>query len=64
MSSRPHPHLTINIWRTSMKPKFYAYQIYRRADYSLLAGGECRTKISASREAQARIRQLEQGAPA
>lgn len=64
MSSRPHPHLAINIWRTSMKPKFYAYQIIRRADHALLAGGECRTQISAKQEAEARIRQMKQGAPA
>jgi hypothetical protein len=58
MNTRPRPEFRINLWRTSLRPKFYAYQIYRDRDYALLAGGECRTKISAQREAQARIRQL------
>jgi hypothetical protein len=55
----PATEFKINIWRTSMKPAWYAYQVYRYIDGQLLAGGECRTKISAAREAQSRIRQLE-----
>jgi len=47
-----------------MTPKWYAYQIYRDADQSLVAGGECRSKTSAAKEAQARIRQLEVGGEA
>lgn len=56
------PELHINIWRTGMKPKWYAYQIYRDRDRALLAGGECKSRLSAEREAAARVRQFQQGA--
>jgi len=59
--NRPRPQFRINVFLTSVKPRWYAYQIYRDQDHALLAGGECRTKSSAQREAQARIRQLETG---
>jgi hypothetical protein len=57
----PQPQFKINVFRTSVKPVWYAYQIVRYHDQSLVAGGECRTKTSATKEAAARIRQLETG---
>lgn len=57
------PEFRVNIWRTQMKPAWYAYQIYRDRDRQLLVGGECKSRLSAEREAQARIRQLQQGIP-
>ena len=47
-----------------MKPAWYAYQIYRDHPHELLAGGECRTKVSAKREAEQRIRHLQAGVAA
>lgn len=58
------PKYRTTIWRTSMSPAWYAYQVYRDADRSLVAGGECRQRKNAEREAQARIRELERECPA
>ena len=60
--NEPVPAFRINIWRTQMKPAWYAYTIYRDRDHNPLAGGECKSRLSAEREAKARVRQL-QGAP-
>jgi hypothetical protein len=54
------PEFRVNIWRTSMKPAWFAYQIYRDRDRALVAGGECRQRKNAEKEAQARIRELQQ----
>jgi hypothetical protein len=57
----PSPAFKINVFRTSVKPSWYAYQVIRYHDHALIAGGECRTKTSATKEAAARIRQIENG---
>jgi hypothetical protein len=54
------PEFRVNIWRTAMSPAWYAYQIYRDRDpRKVIAGGECRQRKNAEREAQARIRELQ-----
>ena len=53
------PQFRVNIWRTRMSPAWYAWQVYRDGDRALVAGGECRQRKNAEREAQARIRELE-----
>jgi hypothetical protein len=56
------PKYRTTIWRTSMSPAWYAYQIYRDVDpRKVLAGGECRQRKNAEKEAAARIRELERG---
>ncbi len=59
---RPAPQYRANIWRTSMSPAWYAYQIYRDSDRALVAGGECRQRKTAEKDAAARIRELEREA--
>lgn len=54
------PEYRVNIWRTSMSPAWFAYQIYRDVDRVLVAGGECRQRKNAEKEAAARIRELQQ----
>jgi hypothetical protein len=45
-----------------MSPAWYAYQIYRDSDRALVAGGECRQRKTAEKDAAARIRELEREA--
>ena len=53
------PEFRVNIWRTSVSPAWYAYQVYRDRDRALVAGGECRQRKNAEKEAAARIRELD-----
>lgn len=59
---RPAPQYRANIWRTSMSPAWYAYQVYRDHDHTLVAGGECRQRKNAEKEAAVRIRELQREA--
>jgi len=62
MNSAAAKKYRTTIWRTSMSPAWYAYQVYRDHDRALVAGGECRQRKNAEKEAQARIRELEREA--
>ena len=61
---RPQPEFKINIFLISVNPRWYAWQVYRTHPHDLIVGSEARTKVSATQEARAAIRQLEQGAAA
>lgn len=58
------PEFRINIFRTSAYPTWYAYQVLRLSDGALVAGGECRKKTVAKKEAEMRIQILQSGVAA
>jgi hypothetical protein len=59
MNNAP-PKYRTTIWRTGMSPSWYAWQVFRDWDRALVAGGECRQRKNAEKEAAARIRELQQ----
>jgi hypothetical protein len=55
------PKYRTTIWRTGMSPAWYAWQVFRDVDRAIIAGGECRQRKNAEKEAAARIRELQRG---
>jgi len=55
---RPRPEFHINIWCSCIKPRLYAWQIYRANPHQLLLGSEARSHRQARKDAQAAIRRL------
>ncbi len=54
----------IKIFCISASPRWYAYQILRSSDGALAAGGDCRKKTVAKKEAEMRIQILKSGVAA